>query len=591
LISIYNGAKDNVGSTIPVVEVLSGIKSGRWSEKVNAIRSLEDKEARDDVKKTLPAVTFSGSFTARRADSISSYTNLIVIDFDDIDAESIPKYVQALKEDKYSLCVFVSPSGKGIKVLVKIDSDKDHHLDAFYCLEKYYEAMYALSADKSGKDICRLCFVSYDPELHYNGKSEVFSVEYDETKRNKFYSDRSVVYGSYSVTNDDRVRYNVCKAWAEHYKPYEEGNRNNHIFTCLCNLNRCGVVADRATVLIAADRTDFPMQELKDIVEKVYKTKASEHNTISIVDFEREQQQGKGVLESVSVLDILDVMMSSNDDAGATTGYSSIDAVFGGSLAAGHLYAFVGREKSFKSTEAIRVAVVNAMTRGPVLYLNGEMSAPQIVELIIYQQLQIKRNEIKDNIQRIKEYFSENLKNLHIVSDTGFDPKVVINKTAEIRKSAGKNVALIIIDGITSMKSDKRDETHQLWDNSANAKEIAKRANEGEMAPVILLMHTDSACQPWNRDPRKFIRGKLGVTRNIDGSFSFSRFINEDSINQNDASDYDLRNDIFYLKVQDDRRTGLSDSFVMRFSTPLMAECTDDPPAMYEIQPKTNERQ
>jgi hypothetical protein len=219
------------------------------------------------------------------------------------------------------------------------------------------------------------------------------------------------------------------------------------------------------------------------------------------------------------------------------------------------------------------------------------MSAPQIVELIIYQQLQIKRNEIKHNIQRIKEYFSENLKNLHIVSDTGFDPKVVINKTAEIRKSAGKNVALIIIDGITSMKSDKRDETHQLWDNSANAKEIAKRANEGEMAPVILLMHTDSACQPWNRDPRKFIRGKLGVTRNIDGSFSFSRFINEDSINQNDASDYDLRNDIFYLKVQDDRRTGLSDSFVMRFSTPLMAECTDDPPAMYEIQPKTNERQ
>ncbi len=293
LISIYNGAKDNSGSTIPIVEVLSGIKSGRWADKINSIRTLEDKDERDDVKKTLPAVTFSGSFSARRADSITSYTNLIVIDFDGIETQDIDKYVEALKSDKYSLCVFVSPSGKGIKVIVKVDSDKDHHLDAFYCLEKYYEAMYAMCADKSGKDICRLCFVSYDPNLYYNGKSEIFHVEYDETKRAKFYSDRTVVYGSYSVTDDDRLKYNVCKSWAEHYKPYEEGNRNNHIFTCLCNLNRCGVVADRATVLIAADRTDFPMQELKDIVDKVYRTKASEHNTISIVDFEREQQQGQ----------------------------------------------------------------------------------------------------------------------------------------------------------------------------------------------------------------------------------------------------------------------------------------------------------
>ena len=43
-------------------------------------------------------------------------------------------------KDKYTFCVFISPSGNGLKVLVKIPNDAENHIKYFQSLENYYNS-------------------------------------------------------------------------------------------------------------------------------------------------------------------------------------------------------------------------------------------------------------------------------------------------------------------------------------------------------------------------------------------------------------------------------------------------------------------
>ena len=54
--------------------------------------------------------------------------------------------------------MFISPSGIGIKLLVKIPKDIDNHKKYFDALEKYYNNTHF---DTTSKNISRICFESY----------------------------------------------------------------------------------------------------------------------------------------------------------------------------------------------------------------------------------------------------------------------------------------------------------------------------------------------------------------------------------------------------------------------------------------------
>jgi hypothetical protein len=77
--------------------------------------------------------------------------------------------------DDFVFASFVSPSGNGLKIFVKVSSNKEQHKETFLKLQRYFEELLTVEIDKSGKDITRLCFMSFDPELYLNENSEVFS--------------------------------------------------------------------------------------------------------------------------------------------------------------------------------------------------------------------------------------------------------------------------------------------------------------------------------------------------------------------------------------------------------------------------------
>ena len=99
---------------------LERIRTGQYKEQIEHIRSLKDKRARDKNKEQLPSVLFSGKFNGRTDDTLIEHSGLICLDFDGTtDKEGLI--------NEYTLAAFLSPSGNGVKVLVKIPKDAPNH--------------------------------------------------------------------------------------------------------------------------------------------------------------------------------------------------------------------------------------------------------------------------------------------------------------------------------------------------------------------------------------------------------------------------------------------------------------------------------
>jgi len=156
---------------ISLPDVYDLIRSNTYQDITEKLRSHSDPaKARDFKANRFDYVTFSGTFSKRNDKSLLKHSGLITIDFDHIPDISLLK--QQLLDDEYfdTELMFVSPSGTGLKWIISIDLTEGTHLDYFKSIAAYILTTYHLEIDKSGKDISRACFLSYDPDAYLNPK-------------------------------------------------------------------------------------------------------------------------------------------------------------------------------------------------------------------------------------------------------------------------------------------------------------------------------------------------------------------------------------------------------------------------------------
>ena len=158
--------------------VLNLIKDGRYRNKIHEIRILQTKEERDRLKVYLPSICFSGKFTSRHDSKLTEHSGLVVLDFDHV--ENLEQLKTDICRDKYTFAAFISPSGDGLKVLVKIPPVTEDHEAYYMGLIKKYPNLDTTSRNKS-----RVCFMSYDPELFHNPDSQVFDKKDSLPKKDK----------------------------------------------------------------------------------------------------------------------------------------------------------------------------------------------------------------------------------------------------------------------------------------------------------------------------------------------------------------------------------------------------------------------
>lgn len=171
------------GTSIFLFDELKNIKIGTYKNLILKCREAlanDDEKLYSSLKSKLPAVTFCGEFkNIRKASEVSVYNNLMVLDIDHISSDELQRIKITLSNDKYILSFWESPSGKGLKCLIKIDSNYEKHKAIFNSLKNYFLKEYEIELDASGKDISRLCFSSWDENIFFNANAEVY-VDFEE---------------------------------------------------------------------------------------------------------------------------------------------------------------------------------------------------------------------------------------------------------------------------------------------------------------------------------------------------------------------------------------------------------------------------
>ena len=212
LISSYKNVHDKQDIDIEINTFLEGIQTGKWQDIALDVRNAPNKEIKDLKKKSAPVVTISGSFSERKADGLRKHSGYIAIDIDNLDDPAETK--KRIGADTYIYSAFISISGKGLCLIIKIDGTR--HLDAFNAIAAYLYNEYQLIVDQSGKDVSRARFVSYDPFLLLNTKSTTFK-KYLPKKKEYKQAKVVVIKSDFDSIIDqmDKKGLNLCEDYSE----------------------------------------------------------------------------------------------------------------------------------------------------------------------------------------------------------------------------------------------------------------------------------------------------------------------------------------------------------------------------------------
>lgn len=188
-------------------------ESGKWeyvkgSKKQINISNLSEKMDSLELYKTMKSSLSCFVSSVEEYDengykipNISRLSNYITLDIDHV--EDIDKLKHDIfNNNNFVESVFVSPSGNGLKIICKYQTDFNilkyknneevmnslwYHLSHQLIENININTDTQLVVDENAKDINRLCFLSYDPELLYRKNPQPYIFEYFMYKNKEIY--------------------------------------------------------------------------------------------------------------------------------------------------------------------------------------------------------------------------------------------------------------------------------------------------------------------------------------------------------------------------------------------------------------------
>lgn len=248
----------STSQSLTLEEIIILIRTRRWIHEITAYRAAlasGDKEATRSLKAQLPGFTPSGLFKGgHRANQLEAYSQVVGLDFDHV--SNLAALIALFLQQPFTLALFISPGGEGLKVFVGVDTGREEHAAAFAAVAAHYEHLSGVFCDRACKDISRCCYVSDDPEAYYNPEAQVFSPS-------------SVVQGQVFVHD-----------WLRAH-PAVEGSRNQTVYRLGCEANRRGFDRNETAFfcipLLRGD--DFSEEEIRQALSSAYQGHTDESAT------------------------------------------------------------------------------------------------------------------------------------------------------------------------------------------------------------------------------------------------------------------------------------------------------------------------
>ncbi|MBS3739502.1 MAG: hypothetical protein KGY51_11010 [Psychroflexus sp.] len=250
--------------TKDVFKCLERIRVGKSKDKILKYQKTGDEK----YKKNLPGFCFSGVFSTRAKVGLKKHSGLLVLDFDGFKSNKDAKdYKDSICDLPYVFSAFISPSGKGVKALVKIPPIPQDH-------EKYYNAIYkhinSDYLDPSGKDVGRFCFESYDPDIYVNPDCETWTEKEEKTHEQIGVDIEDV---KVRLSSEHEI-INRLQKWFDKKYGANKGTRNSNLFKYAHALHDFGIdkmVAESHLKQYA--QQDFNEKEIQNLINSAYRRK------------------------------------------------------------------------------------------------------------------------------------------------------------------------------------------------------------------------------------------------------------------------------------------------------------------------------
>lgn len=171
-------------------QVAGGLYRKRIEEIETALANGDFNRA-ECIKSKLPYFTLTATYRNERlAYSLIAYNDLLILDFDEMQADDIPRLRRMANEDPNTVGSFLSPRRHGLKLLIYMLDEESRHLRkeleaqgtvTYAGLEQYHKKMYSVArrhyqfllgskVDESGNDLSRGVYASYDTQTFFSSE-------------------------------------------------------------------------------------------------------------------------------------------------------------------------------------------------------------------------------------------------------------------------------------------------------------------------------------------------------------------------------------------------------------------------------------
>lgn len=441
---------------ISVATAIDRIRNGKSKDLCDKIRSASTKEERNELKKGLPSVCFSGKFERRSADALLEPSGLMVIDFDGFkDSTLLEAKRFELEMDDYTYACYLSPSGDGLKVIVRIPRvNKNEYKRYFKAIEGYYNCD---EFDKSCSDISRVTYESYDPFVYVNEDSKLWDKMTEEEQK--------VVKKVVIPTDDSNKIIKGIVSWWQKNFGLVPGARNHNMFVLAAALNEYGVSKPEAlSACLQFVQSDFTEREITTTVNSAY-NKTEEFGTKVWEDKEAVQTVHNLVSQGLPTSVIKEIVPQASDDSITEVKKSVSDLQFWTINPKTHMVEFVNHKyREFLVENGFYKYYASKDGTFVLVHLEGnvlrEVLSEHIKDFVIdyLYAMDDKRpfNAYAEKLKMQKEDFLSFLPNINtrFLKDNRFESYVYYrNCVVQVRADGMSTISYDDIDGIVWEKN------------------------------------------------------------------------------------------------------------------------------------------
>lgn len=134
----------------------------------NAIAGNRPETEIKNLKKKLPCILFAGKFTRRKDSALVEHSGFVILDFDH--EENPAQKRDALKQYPFIYSAFISPTGRGVKAVVKIPAVISDHRARYNALQLVFPELDGTSVNES-----RICYMGADSGIWVNKEAIAFA--------------------------------------------------------------------------------------------------------------------------------------------------------------------------------------------------------------------------------------------------------------------------------------------------------------------------------------------------------------------------------------------------------------------------------